>query len=107
EQVGYAVTIGLPGPAGATVLVSYVLPNAGTELDTERLRVQIAAELPGYMVPGYLVVLDEIPLTPVGKLDRKALPVPDFSAAQRPYLAPRTPVEQAVADVFGDVLGNE
>ncbi|MFX0575196.1 amino acid adenylation domain-containing protein [Nocardia nepalensis] len=107
EQVEYAVTIGQTGPAGATVLVSYVLPTAGTELDTERLRVQVAAELPGYMVPSHLVVLDEIPLTPVGKLDRKALPVPDFSTAQRPYLAPRTAVEQAVAEVFGDVLGSE
>ncbi|MFI9407607.1 amino acid adenylation domain-containing protein [Nocardia sp. NPDC052316] len=107
EQVEYAVTIGRTGPAGATVLVSYVLPAEGVELDTERLRVQVAAELPGYMVPGYLVVLHSIPLTPVGKLDRKALPVPDFSDTNRPYLAPRTPVEQAVAEVFGDVLGRE
>ncbi|MFD6157828.1 amino acid adenylation domain-containing protein [Nocardia sp. NPDC060256] len=107
EQVEYAVTIGRAGPAGATVLVSYVLPAEGVELDTERLRVRIAGELPGYMVPGYLVVLDSIPLTPVGKLDRKALPVPDFSDTNRPYLAPRTPVEQAVAEVFGEVLGSE
>ncbi|MEV6338623.1 amino acid adenylation domain-containing protein [Nocardia vinacea] len=107
EQVEYAVTIGQTGPAGATVLVSYVLPTPGTELDPERLREQVAAELPSYMVPGYLVVLDDIPLTPVGKLDRKALPVPDFSATQRPYLAPRTSVEQAVAEVFGEVLGSE
>ncbi|WP_433657309.1 amino acid adenylation domain-containing protein [Nocardia sp. CA-128927] len=107
EQVEYAVTIGRAGPAGATVLVSYVLPAEGVELDTERLRVQIAGELPGYMVPGYLVVLDSIPLTPVGKLDRKALPVPDFSDTNRPYLAPRTPVERAVAAVFGEVLGSE
>ncbi|WP_433525469.1 amino acid adenylation domain-containing protein [Nocardia pseudovaccinii] len=107
EQVEYAVTIGLTGPAGATVLVSYVLPTTGTELDPERLREQVAAELPSYMVPGYLVVLDDIPLTPVGKLDRRALPVPDFSAEKRPYLAPRTPVEQAVAEVFGEVLGSE
>ncbi|WP_378732882.1 amino acid adenylation domain-containing protein [Nocardia brasiliensis] len=107
EQVEYAVTIGRAGPAGATVLVSYVLPATGVELDTERLRERVAAELPGYMVPGYLVVLDSIPLTPVGKLDRKALPVPDFSDTNRPYLAPRTPVEQAVAEVFGDVLGRE
>ncbi|MEV4130078.1 amino acid adenylation domain-containing protein [Nocardia sp. NPDC049707] len=106
-QVEYAVTIGQPGPAGATVLVSYVLPTAGTELDAERLRDKVAAELPGYMVPSHLVVLDEIPITPVGKLDRKALPVPDFSVAQRSYLAPRTSVEQAVAAVFGDVLGSE
>ncbi|WP_433630395.1 amino acid adenylation domain-containing protein [Nocardia sp. CA-120079] len=107
EQVEYAVTIGVTGPAGATVLVSYVLPTTGTELDPERLREQVAAELPSYMVPGYLVVLDDIPLTPVGKLDRKALPVPDFSVEKRPYLAPRTPVERAVAEVFGEVLGSE
>ncbi|MFQ6326900.1 amino acid adenylation domain-containing protein [Nocardia sp. CWNU-33] len=104
-EVEYAVTIGRAGPAGATVLVSYVLPPEGVRLDTERLRAQVAAELPGYMVPGYLIVLDSIPLTPVGKLDRKALPIPDFSDTGRPYLAPRTAVEQAVAAVFAEVLG--
>nr|WP_280347693.1 non-ribosomal peptide synthetase [Nocardia neocaledoniensis] len=105
DEIDYAVTIGRAGPAGATVLVSYVLPVPGVDLDTERVRAWVAAELPGYMVPGYVVVLDEIPLTPVGKLDRKALPVPDFSATDRPYLAPRTPTEEAVALVFAEVLG--
>ncbi|MFF2086086.1 amino acid adenylation domain-containing protein [Nocardia sp. NPDC058176] len=107
DEVEYAVTIGREGPAGATVLVSYVLPAPGIDLDPERLRAGVAAELPGYMVPAAVVVLDEIPLTPVGKLDRKALPVPDFSAAQRAYLAPRTPIEQSVAEVFADVLGSD
>ncbi|MFD4353252.1 amino acid adenylation domain-containing protein [Nocardia sp. NPDC058518] len=107
EEVDYAVTIGREGPAGATVLVSYVLPVPGIELDTETLRAQVAAELPGYMVPAYVVVLEDIPLTPVGKLDRKALPIPDFTATQQSYLAPRTPIEQAVAEVFADVLGSE
>ncbi|MBF6415523.1 non-ribosomal peptide synthetase [Nocardia cyriacigeorgica] len=107
EDVEYAVTIGRAGPAGATVLVSYVLPVTGATPDPEQLRARVAAELPGYMVPAYLVVLDEIPLTPVGKLDRAALPVPDFAAARRPYLAPHGPVEQAVAEVFADVLGSE
>ncbi|MFG1771503.1 amino acid adenylation domain-containing protein [Nocardia salmonicida] len=107
DEVDYAVTIGREGPAGATVLVSYVLPVPSVELDTERLRAQVAAELPGYMVPAYVVVLEDIPLTPVGKLDRKALPIPDFSVTQQSYLAPRTPVEQAVAEVFAEVLGSE
>ncbi|MGW5917630.1 amino acid adenylation domain-containing protein [Nocardia fluminea] len=107
DEVDYAVTIGREGPAGATVLVSYVLPVPDAELDTERLRAQVAAELPGYMVPPYIVVLADIPLTPVGKLDRKALPIPDFSATQQSYLAPRTPIEEAVAAVFADVLGSE
>ncbi|WP_280479606.1 non-ribosomal peptide synthetase [Nocardia cyriacigeorgica] len=107
EEVEYAVTIGRAGPAGTTVLVSYVLPAPGAVLDPEQLRARVAAELPGYMVPGYVVVLDDIPLTPVGKLDRVALPVPDFAAARRPYLAPRGPVEQTVAAVFAEVLGSE
>ncbi|GAB2677882.1 non-ribosomal peptide synthetase [Nocardia goodfellowii] len=112
EDVEYAATIGLPGPGGETVLVSYVVPTqawraVGTEFDTERLRNRVAGKLPGYMVPGYLLVLDDVPLTPVGKLDRKALPVPDFESYQRRYLAPRTPVEEAVATVFADVLGVE
>ncbi|MEV6275421.1 amino acid adenylation domain-containing protein [Nocardia sp. NPDC051832] len=115
EDVEYAATIGMPGPGGETVLVSYVVPTqtwresvaAGTEFDTERLRSRVAGRLPGYMVPGYLLVLDDVPLTPVGKLDRKALPVPDFESYQRRYLAPRTPVEESVATVFADVLGSE
>ncbi|MGV9822300.1 amino acid adenylation domain-containing protein [Nocardia xishanensis] len=115
DHVEYAATVGMPGPAGETVLVSYVvLSDAGreslgdeAEYDTERLRSRIAGALPGYMVPGYLVVLDEVPLTPVGKLDRNALPVPDFAAFLRRYLAPRTPVEQAVAEVFAEVLDAE
>ncbi|APE36327.1 non-ribosomal peptide synthetase [Nocardia mangyaensis] len=107
DEVEYAVTIGREGPAGATVLVSYVLPGPSIDLDPERLRAGVAAELPGYMVPAAVVVLDEIPLTPVGKLDRKALPVPDFSAAQRAYLAPRTPIEESVAEVFAEVLGSD
>ncbi|MGV9740459.1 amino acid adenylation domain-containing protein [Nocardia farcinica] len=110
DAVDYAATIGLPGPAGEPVLVSYVVPVPGRtpgELDAERLRSRVAGVLPGYMVPAHLVVLDEVPLTPVGKLDRKALPVPDFTVSQRPYLAPRTAVERAVAEVFAEVLGTE
>ncbi|NMN94232.1 amino acid adenylation domain-containing protein [Antrihabitans stalactiti] len=104
EEVEYAATIGRAGPAGSTVLVAYVLPAQGITLDTERLRERIAASLPGYMVPGFIVVLDDIPLTPVGKLDRKALPVPDFAVTSRKYLAPRTDVERAVANVIAEVL---
>ncbi|SUA79352.1 Linear gramicidin synthase subunit B [Nocardia otitidiscaviarum] len=107
EQVEYAATVGLPGPTGDTVLVSYVVaaPELERELDTEGLRTRIAAALPGYMVPSYLVELDDVPLTPVGKLDRNALPTPDFATLAQRYLAPRTPVETAVAAVFAEVLG--
>ncbi|MEV6101923.1 amino acid adenylation domain-containing protein [Nocardia sp. NPDC051981] len=107
EQVDYAATLGCPGPSGQTVLVSYVVAAAGHTLDTELLRTRVAAALPGYMVPSYLIALDDVPLTPVGKLDRNALPAPDFATLDQRYLAPRTAVETAVAQVFADVLDAE
>ncbi|HEY5853267.1 MAG TPA: amino acid adenylation domain-containing protein [Aldersonia sp.] len=107
-DVDFAATIGQPGPSGSTVLVAYLLPVAGRMLDTERLRERVAAKLPGYMVPAVVTVLDEIPLTPVGKLDRAALPMPDLRERPRStYLPPRTPVEHTLAAVFGELLGVE
>ncbi|WP_327144863.1 non-ribosomal peptide synthetase [Nocardia sp. NBC_01327] len=107
DEVEYAATIGCPGPGGQTVLVSYVVGLGEHDLDTELLRTRVAAALPGYMVPSYLIELDEVPLTPVGKLDRNALPAPDFASLLERYLAPRTAVETAVAEVFAEVLGVE
>ncbi|MEA3533096.1 phosphopantetheine-binding protein, partial [Nocardia sp. CDC192] len=61
-----------------------------------------AESLPAYMIPASIMVLDEIPLTPVGKLDRAALPEPVF--AVREFRAPSTPVEEVVAGVFAALL---
>uniref|UniRef100_UPI000B1ED7B1 non-ribosomal peptide synthetase n=1 Tax=Nocardia yamanashiensis TaxID=209247 RepID=UPI000B1ED7B1 len=107
EQVEYAATLGCPGPGGQTVLVSYVVPVEGERLDTELLRTRVAGALPGYMVPSYIIELDDVPLTPVGKLDRNALTPPDFSSLQERYLAPRSAVETAVAKVFAEILGTD
>ncbi|WP_416276896.1 amino acid adenylation domain-containing protein [Nocardia sp. alder85J] len=103
--VGFAVTLGRETAAGATILVSYVRPSAGAVLDPAALTAALSRGLPDYMVPTAIMVLDEIPLTPVGKLDRRALPEPVLEA--RAYRAPRTPIEQAVAAVIGEVLGVE
>ncbi len=82
-------------------LVAYVVG------DNTGLRDHLAERLPEYMVPSAFVVVDELPMTSNGKLDRKALPEPDFSAAQAEYVAPSTPVEQALAEIWADVLGLE
>ncbi|MFF2552776.1 amino acid adenylation domain-containing protein [Nocardia sp. NPDC058058] len=101
-DVDYAATLGKTLPSGAVALVSYVLPRPGTTLDADELAVFVGESLPAYMVPSAIVLLDEIPLTPVGKLDRNALPEPVFAA--REFRAPATATEAAVAEVFATLL---
>ncbi|MGX1762964.1 AMP-binding protein, partial [Streptomyces lydicus] len=101
-DIDYAATLGKTLPSGATALVSYVLPRAGTTVDTGQLAEFLGESLAAYMIPAAIMVLDEIPLTPVGKLDRAALPAPVFAA--KAFRAPSTPVEEIVADVFAALL---
>ncbi|MFP2913316.1 amino acid adenylation domain-containing protein, partial [Pyxidicoccus sp. 3LFB2] len=88
-------------------LVAY-FTHQGTAPDTATLRADLEQRLPGYMVPASFVALESFPLTPNGKVDRKALPSPDLGAVGREgYMAPRTATEQTLADVFAEVLGLE
>ncbi|WP_433635371.1 amino acid adenylation domain-containing protein [Nocardia sp. CA-120079] len=101
-DVDFAVTLGKTLPSGATALVSYVLPRPDAVVDTAELVAALERSLPKYMVPTAVVVLDELPLTPVGKLDRDALPDPVFQA--RAFRAPSTREEQVVAEVYAALL---
>ncbi|MFE3187366.1 amino acid adenylation domain-containing protein [Nocardia sp. NPDC059240] len=101
----YAVTVGCPGPAGHTVLVSYVVPAPGRSVQPREVRRRLASELPRHLVPAEILVLDALPLTPSGKLDRKALPMPDLSVSHTVFEPPRTPAERTLATVFAQVLG--
>uniref|UniRef100_UPI0012E901C1 non-ribosomal peptide synthetase n=1 Tax=Rhodococcus phenolicus TaxID=263849 RepID=UPI0012E901C1 len=103
ESVDFAATVGHDTPTGGTAVVSYVVPAAGAVVDSDTLREFAATSLPAHMVPAVVIALDTIPLTPVGKLDRRALPEPVFEA--RAFRAPSTPIEEIVAGVFADVLG--
>ncbi|MDX2089002.1 MAG: amino acid adenylation domain-containing protein, partial [Kofleriaceae bacterium] len=88
-------------------LVAYVVGRGGKP-EVDELRMQAAAALPEYMVPSAFVVLDAMPLTPNGKVDRKALPAPDLSASsQRTYVAPRTEAEELLAGIWIQLLGIE
>ncbi|MFD4432065.1 amino acid adenylation domain-containing protein, partial [Nocardia sp. NPDC058497] len=104
DTVGFATTIGHHNDSGAVSLVSYVVAAPGYSIDTTVLAEHLGSRLPSYMVPASIMVLDRIPLTPVGKLDRKALPDPVF-AERTPFRAPETPVERTIARSFADVLG--
>ncbi|MDL9937218.1 amino acid adenylation domain-containing protein [Gordonia sp. ABSL1-1] len=102
-DVGYAVTMPRRDDAAGMRLVSYVVPAPGAVVAGEKLRGELAQALPSYMVPAAVMVIDEIPLTPGGKLDRAALPAPVITT--RGFRAPSSPVEEIVAGVFADVLG--
>uniref|UniRef100_UPI00145FCDFF non-ribosomal peptide synthetase n=1 Tax=Rhodococcus oryzae TaxID=2571143 RepID=UPI00145FCDFF len=102
-SVDFAVTMGRPAPSGATVLAAYVVAAAGASADPEELTAFAARTLPSHMVPSVVTVLDEIPLTVNGKLDRGALPAPEFVSTA--FRAPSTPVEEIVAGTISEVLG--
>jgi len=88
-------------------LVGYVVPKTGTKLEIADLRTALAATLPEYMVPSNFVLLDALPLTANGKIDRNALPDPSASeseAAAQPEL-PRNELERAIAQAWKDALG--
>jgi amino acid adenylation domain-containing protein len=87
-------------------LVAYVTTAEGADAPgAAELRAHLTAGLPAYMVPSAFVVLEALPRTPNGKIDRKALPAPvDASADSERYVEPRTPAEEMLAGIFADVL---
>ncbi|MFL6129406.1 MAG: amino acid adenylation domain-containing protein [Mycobacteriales bacterium] len=110
-----AVLAAHPAVARATVLaredlpgdrrlVAYLVPAGGGPLDLASVRAHVAGQLPGYLWPAGYVRLDRLPLTANGKVDRRALPVPELGAADGPA-GSRTPHEQLLCDLVADVLG--
>ncbi|MBO1417283.1 amino acid adenylation domain-containing protein, partial [Streptomyces sp. FH025] len=99
-----------PTPTGVPQLVGYVVPLPGVAaVDVPVLRAFLAESLPAHMVPATLVTLPALPLTANGKVDTRALPDPGAApaAAQGPERPPRTPAEEVIAAVFGEILGLE
>ncbi|NBD08852.1 amino acid adenylation domain-containing protein [Corallococcus silvisoli] len=87
-------------------LVAYVVPQPGAEVEPAALKAALRERLPDAMVPSAFVLLDAFPLTPSGKLDRRALPAPgDDDTGAGGFVAPRSPLEQEVADAFAALLG--
>uniref|UniRef100_UPI0021CE5802 amino acid adenylation domain-containing protein n=1 Tax=Pseudomonas paralcaligenes TaxID=2772558 RepID=UPI0021CE5802 len=106
-----AVVLAQEGPAGKQ-LVAYLV--AVVELTEQQwhalrssLRERLRAVLPDYMVPAHLLLLDKLPLTVNGKLERKSLPKPDASQLQQAYMAPQTELEHQLAAIWAQVLGLE
>ncbi|SMC29902.1 amino acid adenylation domain-containing protein, partial [Andreprevotia lacus DSM 23236] len=102
-EVRSAIVTALEDEHGSKRLVAYVIATIGG-LNAQTLSVKLAERLPDYMVPQHIVLLDRLPLTANGKVDRKALPKPDLHNAARTHIAPRTASEAAVAAVWAEVL---
>src|SRR6185295_10113474 len=87
-------------------LVAYVVGRQGESFDAAEIRKYLKQKLPEYMIPSAFVLLDEMPLTPNGKIDRKALPAPDQDRPElgNVYHAPRTPMEETLATIWSELL---
>ena len=90
--------------SGGTRLAAYVSVHAGIGLDTSVLRAAMGKALPDYMIPSAIMVLESLPLSPNGKVDRRMLPKPEFTSVGH-YEAPQGEVEKMLAGIWADVLG--
>jgi acyl carrier protein len=87
-------------------LVAYCVPSRQPAPTVSSLRRALAATLPDYMIPAAFVIIETMPLTATGKVDRQALPAPDRlrPILDTPYVSPRTPIEETLADLWANTL---
>ncbi|MCP5054527.1 MAG: amino acid adenylation domain-containing protein, partial [bacterium] len=102
EGIKDAIVIARETAGGEKYLCAYYV-TINEALPDSRARDYLSGYLPDYMVPAYFVKLDQIPLTPNGKVNRKALPVPDITSSSR-YVAPRDDTEKQLVEIWSDLL---
>ncbi|MGW6694196.1 amino acid adenylation domain-containing protein, partial [Rhodococcus sp. NPDC054953] len=99
-----AATVHRDGARGDQ-LVGYVVPVDGADVDVAEVLADTARHLPRALVPAAVIVLESIPMTPAGKVDRRSLPAPEFGSGAAEYREPSTGSEHAVAAAYTEVLG--
>jgi amino acid adenylation domain-containing protein len=103
-EVREAVVVAREDAPGDRRLVAYVVAAESAAVTPAELRAHLKGRLPEYMVPSAVVVLESLPLTPSGKVARRALPAPEYAVAETGHVAPRTPVEEVLAEIWAEVL---
>ncbi|MER7491262.1 non-ribosomal peptide synthase/polyketide synthase [Streptomyces pharetrae] len=107
-EVAAAAVVAVSDPHGHTRLAAYLVPaDRDARPAAGEVRAAVRRVLPDHMVPSSFTVLDALPMTVSGKVDRRALPAPDFEGGEREreFVAPRTPEEETLARIWAEVLG--
>ena len=104
DSIKDAVVIEQTDNMNETCLCAYIVSDSNVIQNFSDLKLKLASKLPEYMVPAYFVVIDRIPLTTNGKVDRKALPKPTITTDQN-FIAARTPVETRLIEIWSQLLG--
>jgi hypothetical protein len=103
-EVFQSVVVAREEDPGDKQLVAYVVATAGATITGRELRAFLKERLPEYMAPSFFTFLEALPLSPNGKVDRKALPAPAQIRSEETFSAPRTPIEKSLARIWADVL---
>ena len=103
EQLQANCAIAREDTPGDKRLVAYIVPQPEQTPKLSELRQFLSSKLPEYMIPSAFVILESLPLTPSGKIDRRALPAPELTSSDK-YIAPRNPIEEILATIWAQVL---
>ena len=106
ENVKEAVVVARSGYKNEQELVAYLIPESRPAPTAKELRASLADRLPAYMIPSSFVVLDALPVTPIGKVDRRALPPPGTARLRLDtgMVMPRSPIEETISTIWAEVL---
>ncbi|MDG1462564.1 MAG: amino acid adenylation domain-containing protein, partial [Gammaproteobacteria bacterium] len=108
DTVNESIVVLIGETADDQKLVAYVVSTPNASLEASDLRQHLQESLPDYMVPAAIIELEALPLTANGKVDRKALPKPEWERTEnQPFTAPRTPIEGALLELWCEILGEE
>ena len=107
QAVAQAVVTVITTAAGDQQLAGYLRASQGVVPAVADLRQHLASQLPGYMIPSHLIIMDELPLTAHGKIDKASLPAPEAVSASTERVLPGTLIEAVLVDLYATVLGHE